>query len=104
MSGTRRRFFQDAAMFGAGLFGLGETLRASAPEDTPQSPRENENGSRHSPYGKKGSAAQPGSAARHEPPLPMTTPDRPDLPFTSAGATKLFHLIADPVRQKIAPF
>jgi len=27
MSGTRRRFFQDAAVLGAGLFSLSETLR-----------------------------------------------------------------------------
>ncbi len=32
MSGTRRRFFQDAAVLGAGLFSLRETLRAAEPE------------------------------------------------------------------------
>src|SRR2546429_5401513 len=54
MSGTRRRFFQDAAVFGAGLFGLRETLHAGTPESTLQSPRENENGRHHSPYGSHG--------------------------------------------------
>ena len=28
MSGTRRKFFQDAAILGAGLFGLGSEMRA----------------------------------------------------------------------------
>ena len=54
MSGTRRKFFQDAAVFGAGLFGLRETLHAGTPESTRQSPRENENGRHHSPYGSHG--------------------------------------------------
>ena len=34
----------------------------------------------------------------------MITPDVPDLPFEMDGATKVFHLIAEPVKRKIAPF
>jgi FtsP/CotA-like multicopper oxidase with cupredoxin domain len=34
----------------------------------------------------------------------MTTPDLPDLPFTMDGSVKVFHLRAEPVRRKIAPF
>jgi FtsP/CotA-like multicopper oxidase with cupredoxin domain len=77
MSGTRRRFFQDAAMLGAGLFGLSKSLQAQ--EEKPH--------------------AQPMGAF-----LPMTTPDVADLPHVLDGGVKVFHLIAEPVRQKIAPF
>jgi hypothetical protein len=78
MSGTRRRFFQDAAVFGAGLFGLRATLRASTLEDGFQSPRENENGRHHSPYGSKGAHSAAVDALVHERSLPMATPHLAD--------------------------
>ncbi len=34
---------------------------------------------------------------------PVQTPDVPDLPFTLDNGTKVFHLIAEPVKQRIAP-
>src|SRR4029077_9964585 len=34
MSGTRRKFFQDAAIFGAGLLGMSKTLPAESRNDT----------------------------------------------------------------------
>jgi FtsP/CotA-like multicopper oxidase with cupredoxin domain len=104
MSGTRRRFFHDAALFGAGLFGLRETLRAGTLEESFQSPRENENGRHHSPYGSKGPHATPGTALVHEHALPMATPDLTDLPHEMDGSVKVFHLVAEPVKRKIAPF
>ena len=101
MSSTRRRFFQDAAFWGAGFLGLTEALRAkTAPGD--QNARQIEEGFHHSPYGnhKKKVLAPPSP----EPYVPMTTPDLPDLPFEMDGAVKVFRLTAEPVKRKIAPF
>ena len=35
--------------------------------------------------------------------VPVQTPDVPDLPFTMDNGVKVFHLIAEPVKQQIAP-
>jgi FtsP/CotA-like multicopper oxidase with cupredoxin domain len=91
MNGTRRRFFQDAAIFGAGLFSLGPDLRATQATSRP-----------HEPGRRIGSAASsnppPAAAVR------MLTPDVPDLPHELDGATKVFCLRAEPVQRKIVPF
>jgi len=101
MSGTRRRFFQNAAFFGAGFLTLTEALRAN-PQSDPQKAREIEEGRHHSPYGvpKKKVEPPPGP----EPYLPMLTPDLPDLPFELDSGVKVFRLTAEPVKRKIAPF
>jgi manganese oxidase len=90
MSGTRRRFFQDAAIFGAGLFGLSSQLRAQQKSGARAS-------ARHT-----GNAASLNSPAAASP--PMLTPDVPDLPHEMDGAVKVFRLTAEPVQRKIAPF
>jgi manganese oxidase len=41
-----------------------------------------------------------GGSARN---IPVTTPDVPDLPFTLDNGTKVFNLIAEPVKQSILP-
>jgi FtsP/CotA-like multicopper oxidase with cupredoxin domain len=104
MSGTRRRFFQDAAVFAAGLFGLRETLHAGKPESTLQSPRENENGRHHSPYGSHGPHPAQARAVVRDHALPMVTPDVADLAHEMDGGIKIFHVVAEPVKRKIAPF
>jgi FtsP/CotA-like multicopper oxidase with cupredoxin domain len=102
MSGTRRRFFQDAAFFGAGFFGLAETLRGGAQVSDPQAARAIEQGRHHSPYGKpKNKEVVP---AGPDPFLPMVTPDLADLPHEMDGGVKVFKLVAEPVKRKIAPF
>jgi FtsP/CotA-like multicopper oxidase with cupredoxin domain len=88
MDGTRRRFFQDAAIFGAGILGLGKSLKAQAEKPMPMHPRE---GSR---------VRMPSIGA----PSPMMTPDLADLPHEMDGGVKVFHLVAEPVKKKIAPF
>jgi FtsP/CotA-like multicopper oxidase with cupredoxin domain len=101
MSGSRRRFFQDAALFGAGALSLTEALRAS-PQSDPQTAREIEQGRHHSPYGehkKKAPEPPPGPDAW----LPMITPDLNDLAFERDGALKVFRLTAEPVKRKIGP-
>jgi len=87
MSTSRRNFFQDAMIFGAGLFGLNTRLVSGAP-----TPGESD-------------ARRP--SARNSPPkaaVPMLTPDISDCPFELDGATKVFRLKAAPLKQKIAPF
>jgi FtsP/CotA-like multicopper oxidase with cupredoxin domain len=89
MGSSRRTFFQDAMLFGAGLFGLTTSATARQPSsDEQNNVRRSGSGSRY-------------SARQH--PL-MVTPDVPDLPFEMDGAVKLFRLKAEPMKQKIAPF
>ena len=94
MSSSRRNFFQNAAALGAGLFGITARIRAAAnlPVSAQQQTR---SASVH--------ASLPSKTTPH-PPVVMQTPDVPDLPFSLDGATKVFHLRAEPVKRKIAPF
>jgi len=90
MSDTRRRFFQDAAIFGAGLFGLSSQLRAQ------------QTSAARAPARHTGNATSVNSPAAASP--PMLTPAVPDLPHEMDGAIKVFRLTAEPVQRKIAPF
>src|SRR5258706_1602436 len=87
MSGTRRKFFQDAAIFGAGLFGLSSPLRAE------QAPGARE--ARSPPR----NAASPNSPAVASP--PTLTPDIPNLPFRLDAKLMILTLIAERVKQEI---
>jgi FtsP/CotA-like multicopper oxidase with cupredoxin domain len=102
MSGTRRRFFQDAAILGAGLFGMSESVAAG--ELNAGLARDE----RHQRGATAGSVhpAQPAHAESNsnEPFVPMTAPDVSDLPYELDGGLKVFKLIAAPVKRKIAPF
>src|SRR5580698_10029275 len=80
MNGTRRKFFQNAAFLGTGLFGLRGSLRA-------QNPAEHDH---HSAT--KGAA--PPAQHHHRASVPVVTPDVPDLPFETDGAVKVFQLKA----------
>ena len=91
MSGTRRRFFQDAAILGAGLFSLGPELRA-----------QQKISGVHGLGNRVGNPAN--STSPPTVPPAMLTPDVPDLPHELDGATKIFRLTAEPVQRKIAPF
>ena len=91
MSGTRRKFFQEAAIFSAGFFGFSSSLRAQA-------------GSRRESSGAKKRLPHQAHASEPHAPLPMVTPDVPDLPYQMDGPVKVFRLRAEPVKKKIAPF
>src|SRR5271166_2964866 len=91
MSGTRRKFFQDAAAFSAGIFGLGAQLHAQ----TQAPPHE------HAARLDRGSQHGPGYVATSP---PVITPDVPDLPCEMDGAVKVFRLTSEVVKRKIAPF
>ena len=82
MSGTRRKFFQDALLFSAGVFGWSRQAdaqditsaggtRTKKPVRNPVSPKS---------------------------PIPVVTPDVPDLPFELDGAVKVFRLKAEPLK------
>jgi FtsP/CotA-like multicopper oxidase with cupredoxin domain len=104
MSRTRRGFLQDAAAFGAGWLGLNETLRASTPGGEFQTAGKNESGRHHSPNGSHGPHKAPANVVPPDHPLGMVTPDLADLPYEMDGGVKVFQLVAEPVKKKIAPF
>jgi FtsP/CotA-like multicopper oxidase with cupredoxin domain len=89
MSESRRNFFRNAAFLGAGLMTWAEQLRAQ------KNSRMNE--SSHSPRARNKRRAT-------GPAPPMESPNIPDLPFTMDGGTKVFRLIAEPVKRRIVPW
>jgi len=102
MSGSRRRFFQDAAILGAGLFGLRESMKAEEPNAWPASDERHQRGAT---AGSSHHAQRPRvEASSPEPFVPMITPDVGDLPFEMEADVKVFQLVAEPVKKKIAPF
>jgi FtsP/CotA-like multicopper oxidase with cupredoxin domain len=85
MSESRRSFFRNATILGAGLMSWSESLRAQKSPSTAHS---------HSKSARSNSPA----------PMLMQSPDISDLPFALDGGTKVFHLIAEPLRRKIVPW
>jgi manganese oxidase len=83
MSSSRRGFFQNAMVFGAGLVGLSGRLNAASIESERPATR---------------------SSSNPPPALPMVTPDVPDCPFEMDGGVKVFRLKAMPLKKKIVPF
>ncbi len=49
------------------------------------------------------SASKRSLGQRPQSPVPVETPDVKDLPFTVENGIKVFHLVAEPVKQQIAP-
>ena len=87
---NRRTFIQKAFGLGAGLF-ASPTLFADSGNGP--SPRTLEQRQRNR-------SAHPGRSAFN---MPVVTVDIGDLPYIMDGDTKVFHLIAEPVKQKISP-
>ena len=101
MDRTRRDFLQGAALLGAGVIatrGVAEAQEQSG-QDKMQMP--------------PGMTMDHNKMQTNEPPhrmspegagfLPVVTPDLPDLPFEMDNGVKVFHLIAEPVKQEIIP-
>jgi FtsP/CotA-like multicopper oxidase with cupredoxin domain len=86
---SRRNFFQDAMLFGAGLFGFSAQLTAAESPDQTHSTN------------RKRRAIVP---APPKPSVSMLSPDISDLPFELDGAVKVFRLKAAPLKRKIVPF
>jgi FtsP/CotA-like multicopper oxidase with cupredoxin domain len=101
MSGTRRRFFQDAAILGTGFLGLARSLRGETDASASQTARQTENGRHQHPYTEKQNV-KPAPSHERDPYQPMIAPDIPDLPFEMDGSVKVFRLMAEPVKRKIA--
>ena len=97
----RRKFFQDAAVFGAGFLGLSKSVSASSA--VPQAAPQAQTGTHQRTHGEHAQHSTHAAADR-EVSVPVITPDVPDLPFEMDGAVKVFKLTAEPVKRKIAPF
>jgi manganese oxidase len=93
MDGTRRKFFQDATLFGAGLLGLSTRLKGAPSNEKSQNM--DQKSQRH---------AANASTRTPRPHVPVITPDLRDLSFEMDGPVKVFRLKAEPLQQKIAPF
>ncbi len=102
MGGTRRKFFQDAAIFGTGLLGLSGSLRAEQEKHAVNKAASHPAGQAPSVHGSRRPTRAETSARGAY--LPMVTPDVADLPHEMDGSVKVFRLIAEPVKRKIAPF
>jgi manganese oxidase len=81
MNKTRRNFLQSAALLSAGALTKSSSAQ-SAPAPINKSPQ------RHAATQKY---------------LPVQTPDIPNLPFELDNGVKVFHLVAEPVKQEIFP-
>jgi len=100
MDRTRRSFLQGAALIGAGVLATHRSADAQEPaaHETMQMPSgmAMDHGemqmSQDAPYRMEGADF-----------LPAVTPDVPDLPFEMDNGVKVFHLVAQPVRQRISP-
>jgi len=86
---TRRTFIQRALSLGAGVFAASKV--SAEAQSLPAS-----NGANT----KNHHAAAHSQAAFN---MPVVTTDIGDLPFTMDGSTKVFHLIAEVVKQQISP-
>ena len=86
MTTSRRNFFQNAMLFGAGLFGIDSRINATDAGTTTTNPRRR------------------ATTTPSKPSVSMVTPDIPDCPFEMDGATKVFRLKAAPLKKKIVPF
>ncbi len=88
---SSRRGFIRKALAGAGIFVSARTLSAAEPAGAGESAEKT---------GKTGANSAPASS----PPLLVQTPDLPVLAHEMDGGIKVFKLIAEPVRRKIAPW
>jgi manganese oxidase len=96
MSESRRSFFRNATVLGAGLMSWAGSVRAQKLPSTAPSPGAQQKNLPH-PHSK---AARMKSPA----PEPMQSPDISDLPFTLDGGTKVFRLVAEPLKRRIVPW
>ncbi len=98
MKTTRRGFLFGGTVAAAGLL-TGRTLHA----------RQQEQHQQHQPpvpY-QQPPKREEGLAAKLSPrgiPLPVVTPDVPNLPFTMDNGVKVFNLVAEPVKRQFVPF
>jgi len=85
---SRRSFLQVAAATVASLGGMSRLLGTESPQ----------------PVGKSSTRRKPTERSAPAAPRAVITPDVKDLPFTLDNGTKVFRLVAEPVKRKIAPW
>ena len=101
MDRTRRNFLQGAALLGAGVIATHSV--AEAQEQSEQDKMQMPLGMKMD-QGKTQTGHQPHRMSPEEAGfLPVVTPDLPDLPFEMDNGVKVFHLIAEPVKQELIP-
>ena len=89
MGESRRNFFRNAAVLGAGLMTWAEQIRAQKNPGMSASTQSSRSRTKSRAMG---------------PLPPMESPNIPDLPFTMDGGSKVFRLIAEPVKRRIVPW
>ena len=103
MSG-RRRFFQDAAIFSAGLLGLAKSLRGDSASNGAQAASAAENSQHQHMHDMRDEHEKLNGSPGRDSYRPMVAPDIADLPFEMDAGVKVFRLVAEPVKRKIAPW
>lgn len=81
---NRRKFLQRALALGAGAFATPTLLQGQHHHES-------------------GSKAMPGMSHMARSPVPVVTPDAPDLTFRLDNGVKEFHLVAEPVKAEVMP-
>ncbi len=89
----RRNFFRNAFGIGAGIFSASKLASAQHVHTDARQHAEMQQSSAERLKEQKDAG----------PPVLVQTPDVKDLPFTMDNGVKVFHLIAEPVKQQIAP-
>ena len=101
MNRTRRNFLRNAAAVGAGVLATSSALATQNSSQGEKLPVSRDSETNRSQMGMKGGHHQP--SAQDARLLSVITPDVPDLPFEMDNGVKVFHLIAEPVKQEILP-
>src|SRR6266849_2109770 len=96
MNKARRKFIQSAAAVGAGLLASGKAIAAQQEKQMQDMP-----GMQHEK--KKAEEKPVAQVSQVGIALPVETPDVPKLPWEMDSGVKVFHLIAEPVKQEIFP-
>jgi manganese oxidase len=94
MDGTRRGFLRNATLFGTGLLAASEAVKAESVRSG-----QTDHEKMKMPMGKDHAGmAMPGA-----PFVPVVTLDGADLPYEMDNGVKVFHLVAEPVKQELVP-
>ncbi len=103
MDSSRRSFLRGGVVLGAGAVAAasaaaGKTIATQQDATQMKSGMKMDDGKTLSAHHATASTSGAGSGF-----LPVITPDIPDLPFEMDGGVKVFHLVAEPVKQEIVP-
>jgi manganese oxidase len=102
MDRTRRNFLQGAALLSAGVLATRHTAEAqgNAENEGMEMRKDMEVDHRKMSMLRESPHSMPSDQAAF---LPVVTPDVSDLPFEMDNGVKVFHLVAEPVKQELIP-